>query len=247
MKLLGHAYVSLKSFPDLNKELVAYGSLLPETVFYTKDPELTFEQIHEGGLTLYQYCTAHYLKYTDLAVGCMTHSVKYGADSYNSLDHMARLGFTEQDIPKISTALNIPHNIAIARVHNLYDLVIDYHIHQSYPEIKNVVLNCKAIDTKEVSKVLSEAFNANEDRIHNNLSHLWDKYDLELFSTFRGLARFWKILASDLKEKDPVDIDQTSTLLNEFYIKMLPTVDDFIKEVVNSTKTKVTSAISSIN
>ncbi|EFK96257.1 hypothetical protein LDC_1715 [sediment metagenome] len=106
MKLLGHVYVAVKAFPQKNHELLAFGAILPETVFYTKNPVLTFEQIHEGGPGL-----------------------------------------------------------------------------------------------------------------------------------------FWRILAQDVKEKDPVDIDKTAQLLEVFYNKLKPKAEDFLSTVVSSTRERILKVI----
>lgn len=243
MKLLGHVYVAVTAFPNNNQELLAFGALLPETVFYTKPQVLTYDQIHEGGLTLYQYCQTNYPDYADLAIGSMTHSKKYGADSFNSLESLIPLGYNKNDIPLISDALGLSNEIAQARVHNLYDLVIDYYINQKYPQIRQIVENTKNLNTIKISQILAECYKVNAHQVFESLSNLWKKYDLSLMDSFEGLATFWKLLASDLKEKDPVDIERTSILLSDFYMRLENTADEFLDEVVNKTKDSVTAAI----
>ena len=50
-------------------------------------------------------------------------------------------------------------------------------------------------------------------------------------------------MASDLKEKDPVDIEKTAELLSEFYDRLEPAAEDFIQEVTDTTRLKVSEAI----
>lgn len=245
MKLLGHVYVAIQSYPNKNQKLLAFGALLPETVFYTKNPALTFDQIHEGGLELYNFCVKNNLEMCDLARGCMTHSVKYGADSYNSLESLQKIGFMEEDIPKIAEALEIDIIAANARAHNLYDLVIDYFIDKKYPNILKIVKQTKTLNMHEIALVLSNCYEVSEEDVYNNLMNLWNKYDLSLMGSFEGLAKFWKSLAHDLKEKDPVNIEKTAGLLSDFYNKAEPRIDDFLKDVISSTKLRVSRAIGS--
>lgn len=246
MKLLGHVYVATKAFPELDQELLAFGALLPETVFYTKEKALTYDQIHEGGLELYKYCTninQKYARFKDLAIGTLTHSVKYGADSFNSLDSLVALGYEESDVPKITEALGLDLKIAKARAHNLYDLALDYYINSTTPDILQLVKNTNSIDFIKISNLLGKCYKVDSNKVHNSISHLWDKYDLTLVESFEGLAQLWKSLASDLKERDPVDIAATAKLLEYFYTKSKVGANEFLEDVVSFTKNSVAKAI----
>lgn len=245
MKLLGHVYVATQSFPENNQHLLAFGALTPETVFYTDNPILSFDQVHEGGLEIYKFCMKYNPAFSDLGLGIMTHSVKYGADSYNSLESIKPLGFTDKDIPRIADALGVSTVTANARAHNLYDLVLDYHINSKYPAVSKIVEQTKTLDKHAVASVLSKSFSVPEDKVYNNLLNLWDKYDLNLMTSFEGLAIFWKSLSSNLKEKDPVNIAKTAALLSEFYSKAESSADIFIENVINSTRFRVKQAIGS--
>jgi hypothetical protein len=243
MKLLGHVYIAVTAFPDQNKDLLAFGALLPETVFYTKPQVLTFAQIHEGGLELYNFCKTHAPEFVDLGIGSMTHSVKYGADSYNSLESLIPLGFNDSDIPRIAEAIGVELHIAKARAHNLYDLVLDYFINKKYPHVKQVVENTKQLNIIKISQILADCYKVDGHAVYYSLTNLWKKYDLTLMETFEGLATFWKLLANDLVEKDPVDIDKTAMLLTEFYTRLEPAAEDFLNEVVSTTRAKVSEVI----
>lgn len=245
MKLLGHIHVAIESFPQRDHKLLSFGALLPETVFYTKDPALSYEQIHEGGLELYKYCRANQPEFEDLAVGCMTHSYKYGADRFNSLESLIPLGFEKSDISKVAEALMIDPKPAQARVHNLYDLVLDHYIDNKHPEVRKMVELTKDLDKTKISQLLASCYNVRQKRVYNNLTNLWDKYDLDLISSFEGLARFWRSLASDLKEKDPVDIAKTAALLSAYYDRAEPNMEEFIEKVIEHTRSHVTEAINS--
>ena len=245
MKLLGHVYVATQSFPEKNQQLLAFGAVIPETVFYTNNPALSFDQIHEGGLEIYNFCIKYYPTFSELGLGIMTHSVKYGADSYNSLESIKPLGFTETDIPRIADALEVDIVTANTRAHNLYDLVLDYYINSKYPAISKIVEQTKTLDKHAIASVLSKSFSVPEDKIYNNLVHLWNKYDLQLMTSFEGLAIFWKSLASDFKEKDPVNVAKTATLLSDFYSKAEDRADSFIESVLNSTRLRVKQAVGS--
>ncbi len=243
MKLLGHVYIALECFPEFNKELLAFGALLPETVFYTKRKALSYEQIHEGGLELFNYCIKSKPEYTSLALGCMSHSVIYGADKFNDRKSLEALGYSEDDIPKIADAVGLSEKLAVSRSHNLYDLALDRYIFLNYPTVLKVVESTRTLDKDKVSTVLADCYNASKSDVHDSLVHLWDKYDLSLLESYEGLAKFWKILASDLKEKDPVDIEKTAKLLEYFYTKLVPGAQVFLDTVVDSTKTRIYEVI----
>lgn len=243
MKLVGHVFIAIKAFPRRNTQFLAFGSLLPETVFYTKNPALTFEQIHEGGLELYKFCKQKHLNFVDLGIGVMAHSVRFGADSYDSDDAIVRLGYVEKDIPKISEALEVDLKTAKTRAHNLYDLALDFYIYEKHPQIKKFIEETKRIDKEKIADILSECYSSSKPLIKSNLSHLWDKYDLSLMETFKGLAKFWRILAKDLPETDPVNIPKTEKLLKSFYKKVKPRAEGFIQEVIKTTRAKINEAI----
>ena len=243
MKLIGHVFVAVEAFPDRNQNLLAFGSLLPETVSYTKNPALAFEQIHEGCFELYKFCKQNYPEFVDLSIGTMAHSVKFGADSYNTHEEIARLGYTQDDLPKIAEALEVSLDRAKGAAHNLYDLALDYYIYQRHPEVKGIIENTKTLDKTKIAKILAECYLASEPAINDNLDHLWDKYNLSLMESFEGLAKFWKLLVSGTKHDDPVNVPKTAALLEFFYNKLEPEAESFVEDVIESTKIRVSGAI----
>lgn len=243
MKLYGHAYVATQVLPESNQELITLGSLLPEVVFYTTNPALTFEQIHEGGLEIYKFCESDYSDFADLAIGIMTHSVRYGADSYNSIEALRAVGYEEEDIPMISHALGVTLEIAKIGAHNMYDLSLDWFILRNHPEIGSLVRRVKEMDKQPIAQLLAECFEVDQRKVLENLLQLFDKYDLTLTTSFEGLARLWQSLAQDLKERDPVNIEATAFLLNYFYVKAKATAQPFLDEVVLTTRNQLPPAL----
>lgn len=244
MKLVGHVYVATKAFPTRNKPLLALGSLLPEVVFYVDDPALDYDQIHEGGDKLYEFCQEAHPEYRDLAIGTMTHGYKYGVDWFNSVDNLKALGYSaKEDLPLIQKALGVGTDIAQIRAHNLYDLALDYYVRSRYPETLEHVVSASELDFSAVAGILAECYNRDYKRIKKNIEQISEIYDLKLVNSFKGLALLWKNMATNLPEKETMNIEATEALLSFFYDKLSPAAEDFLDVVVGRVKRKVGSIV----
>jgi len=243
MKLLGHVYVATKAFPEKDEKLLAIGAVLPEIVFYIKNPVFTYEQLHEGGIYLYKCLSQKDKKLADIALGVLTHSKKYGADGFNSLDHIKEIGYKEKDDEKISDALGIPIKFAYQRAHSLYSLAIDYYLYKNYPNLIIQIKELKNFDQRILTNALEKCYQVEKNDIFNNLQQLWNLYDLKLVGTFEGIASLWKRLAQNFVEKETMNIERTAELIEEFYKKAKPNIPKFLEKVVKETRSNVISAI----
>lgn len=219
MKLLGHGYVAINAVPQGNKKLLILGAIVPETMFYTKNPPFTFEEIHEGGDIVYQYLTKNHPDLTDLGLGMISHSVKYGADYYNLDANLALLGFDNEEIAtlrkEVAQVLNITEKTASSRVHNLLDLAIETGIIRDDPEFISLFTKTLGdVEMREtISGILSECFNKPPEAVKECVEELFNKAKPEYFKSFEGLARLWAELS---KEFDPApDIERLTNFLNK--------------------------------
>lgn len=141
MKILGHVYVALKSVPAKNKNLLVWGSILPEMTFYIEDNPFDYEEIHEGGIRVLDFLKKEKSAWTDLALGILSHSSKFGADHFDEFKQLEQLGYVRgkdaEFEQKVAEAINLTSNLPEAqiRVHNLLDLALDLYISRTYPKL----------------------------------------------------------------------------------------------------------------
>ena len=82
MNILGHNYMAKLVLNKYNPNIAA-GCHLPDLVPFLKGSTLSFEEIHESPEQVYVYHDKNDNSAIDLALGLMTHSVKFGADKFN--------------------------------------------------------------------------------------------------------------------------------------------------------------------
>jgi hypothetical protein len=243
VKLLGHVYVATKAFPKKDKELLTLGAILPELVFYIKHPVFKYEQFHEGGLDLYKYLTKNKKEFTDIAIGILAHSEKYGADRFNTIFKLFEIGLEESDIDEIAQALGISEKRAEIRAHNMYGLAIEYYLAKSNPEILKLIKNVKLIDQKEISIILSKYFKTDPKKTLENMNHIWKIYDLRLVNSFSGLATLWKRLAQNFIERNTMDLKKTASVIETIYLKTKSKIPAFLNKVTKETRNNILQAI----
>ena len=213
MNILGHNYIAKQVLNKYNSNIAA-GCHLPDLVPFLKDSILTFDEIHENPELVYKYSVKNNEVGIDLALGLMTHSVKFGADKFNRdidvwlLDNNEDL---KQSIAEqICQASNINIDIAKGgRMHNYLWCGLDFFIVDNYPDfLPEMNLAYKNIDIDQTSKTLSEVFNKPQDLIRNDIEKhiiLVIKSDIKDKQCF---LKFWKDFISDLPDKDEIDLEK---------------------------------------
>ena len=133
MKILGHVYVAVKALHGHNKSLLAWGSILPEIMFYSDKHPFNKDEIHEGGDKVYEFLKKVKPTWTDLALGMITHSYEYGADYFDNFPQLTLLGYFkdkdkdfEENIAKAGNIKDL--HVTQVRVHNILYLALDLYI-----------------------------------------------------------------------------------------------------------------------
>ncbi|MCG2686187.1 hypothetical protein L6258_02355, partial [Candidatus Parcubacteria bacterium] len=111
MNILGHPYVADESVGPLDKWLLT-GSYLPDLVPFVPNSVFKFEEIHEGGERFLQFLDEHAPDKRNLALGMLTHGVKYGADKF-SRDIEEQFEESREDLAKkIAAASGVSIEVA---------------------------------------------------------------------------------------------------------------------------------------
>lgn len=248
MNILGHNYVAKLVLNKYNPNIAA-GCHLPDLVPFLKGSTLTFEEIHENPELIYKYLNGKDGNTTDLALGLMTHSVKFGADKFNRDIDTWLLGNNEnlklEIAEKICKASNIDIDTAKGgRMHNYLWCGLDFFIIDNYPEfISEINSAYKNIDIDETSKILSEAFNKPYDLIKKDIKkHI----DLVVRSNIRdkqSFLQFWKDFISDLPDKDEVDLEKAMETVDLIEKHFYTQWEGIIKKVELDIKDRMRSYI----
>lgn len=207
MKGLGHIFVAQKVLGE--SVLAAQGALLPELVPYLLGDIFEYEELHEGGKTLFDFLKAKDPQNLDLALGLLTHGVTYGADGFNTRYFRGGTGYAHQKeaplIPKIfGVHPGIDEATAKAFGHNYVNLGMDLLIQRDFPGV--VIFAQKAVsevDVGKISRVLADCFGKErkEVKIVSALRILFEEiYTPENLTDLSGLARSWQSLTWHLSK-----------------------------------------------
>lgn len=214
MKILGHAYIATRTVDGDNQLLIA-GTFLPEMLPYIPNDIFEYNELHEGGKRLLEYLDSHHPEKRDLALGMLTHSIEYGADGF--IKELENFASREREtlLTKIMESDSINRKIAEYRVHNFLGLGIDWLLVQNEPElVREVQKTLREVDINEISYLLAEGFKKDEIKIREMVETLFRKiYRPEDLSSAEGLARIWARQAAGLPERDKVDIQKASELI----------------------------------
>lgn len=219
MKLLGHAWVAVNARPQGNRKLLILGSILPEIMYYTKDHPFEFEEIHEGGDTVYSYLKSNKPEWTDLGLGMLAHSVKAGADKYNFDENLATLGYEGIEVNKLRErlvdALGVSYETSKTRAHSILELAAELRIIEEHPDFIQQVNDAIADKEtrEEIKKILTDCFNKKESSVSKSVDELFNKARPEYFRNARGLSNLWAELSKVFDP--PPNIDKLSELLKE--------------------------------
>lgn len=213
MKLLGHAWVAVNSYPEGKRDQLILGSILPEVYFYTLNIKGHFfkhEEIHEGGLKFYQYLKKESPDLKDLGIGMITHGNKYGVDKFNYGKYLELLGYKgekKQKIqPKLMSTLNLNKKQADICAHNIFELALELGLESQNPKFVEEfekALNNKLL-IEHASFSLSKCFHKPQKKVLELINELMNKTAGKYNEGSFGLAKLWAELVEDMYPKfDP--------------------------------------------
>lgn len=249
MKLIGHAWIAVNAVPQANRKLLILGSILPEIMYYTKDHPFQFEEIHEGGERLYQYLVKEKPVWKDLGLGMATHSVKKGADKFNSEENLAILGYqaekAEELQSRLSSILAVSYETTATRAHNILELAVELGIIKDHPdfidEFQEAITDKAA--REKIKSVLSECYTKPKDKVGRVVEELFEKAKPEYFRSAEGLARLWKELSSAIPDPEP-DIRGLAKLINELSLCFAGRDKEFLKRSIEWTRSNIEAVFS---
>lgn len=216
MNILGHCWIAVNSIAG-RRDLLIIGSLLPESFPFISGNPFGVGEIHEGGEVFLKYLEQKCPKLKDLAIGMMSHSVKFGADGWNKSVEKFAASSRQGLLEEIAEASGIDLRIAEYRLHNFLWWGIDAWILRQYPDfVKEVKLAIETIDLKEVSSLLSGAFSKDRRAVTETLTTLFKKiYRPDDLDSVEGLTKIWSRQAAGLPEKDRIQVDKVTTIIQE--------------------------------
>lgn len=224
MKFVGHAWVAVNSKPKGNRKLLIIGSILPEIMFYTKKHPFKLGKIHEGGDSVYNYLKKNKPEWSDLGIGMIAHSAKYGADKFNLNENLAILGYKGKDVEilrkKLIKILKVSHDTSKIRAHNILELAIELKIVKDNPEfIKefNESISDKKI-IEQTKKILTDCFDKSYKEVSVCVDELVNKAKPSYFNNAEGLASFWAELSREFDPKPNIkELAKLLTILSKDY------------------------------
>lgn len=237
MKILGHACIAIRAI-DGNRQLLIIGSLLPEMLPYIPNDIFEYNELHEGGKKLLKYLDKNHSEKRDLALGLLSHGVEFGADKFEKESETLVEEKRESILRAIVKVNSIAPEIAKYRLHNYVGLGIDWLLVQNEPElVKEVQKTLREIDIDEISHLLAEGLEKDEVRVRAMVETLFKKiYQAEDLASVEGLAQIWARQASGLPEKDKVNIQKASELI-QICAKLLEEKwGKYLENIVNSVK-----------
>lgn len=216
MNFLSHPYVAFKVAGRISPDLVA-GSLLNDLAFFVPKPAFSFAEIHEGGEKLLSFLKVNGYP-PDLAIGVLTHSVKYGADFFSRKLESEYENYRDEITAKIlKVSPNISQEIASkSRFHNFLWWGVDVQILKHYPAFAIKVRDClREVDLERLNKILADCFQKDPANVRKNLSFFYNPLKKNNFRTVSNLVKIWQAAASGLPEKDEVDVKTGVKLFEE--------------------------------
>jgi len=246
MNILGHPYVAYKVTGKLTSDLIA-GSHIPDLVPFVPNSVFSFAEIHEEGDFLYKFLKENYPEKLDLALGMMSHSVKFGADRFNNEIEEWLLGDNEEKkdelAQKIASCSNVSFQIARqARIHNYLWTGVDVYLQrQKKSFVSEIVELHRAIDWEDISLVLSEAYGKRIGGIRRMIEFMVKPIKPEYLLTLSGLVKIWKSALAGLPEKDEVKEAQTKKLFEEIYFLFEDRWEGILEKVVKDTRTRMSA------
>lgn len=226
MNILGHNFLAKMVLNKYNADIAA-GCHLPDMVPFLKNSVLSFDEIHENPEKVFTYCSENALK-TDMALGLMTHSVKFGADKFNrEIDNwLINENIAQKNViaELICKSSGISYETAIGpRMHNYLWCGLDFYIIDTYRDFLNDMDNAyKEINIEKIALILNGVFNKPYELIKSDLDrHIGLVSDHNIIDK-ETFMKFWKDFISDLPDKDDINLDEaikTVNFIENLYMK----------------------------
>ncbi len=221
MNYLGHSWVALKSTNRHDSLLIA-GSHIPDLVPFVSNSVFTFKQIHESGDMLLNYLKINHPDKTSLALGIISHGVKFGADGFNhsiesllNLNKKTAIEFAKQ----ISEASEINFKTAREnRMHNFLWTGIEMYLSKNVRFIEELEDLNRGVNYQEVTKILAEFFHHDERKIGIEVTYFLNRTAV-VAKNSHELVTQWQDIARGLPEGDQIDVEKTAALIEEIYDK----------------------------
>lgn len=216
MKILGHAYIATHAIEGNNRPLII-GSLLPEMLPYIPNDVFEYEELHEGGKRLLEYLDSCHPEKRDLALGLLSHGVEVGSDKFSRESEKFVASKKEFLLEKISRAHEINLKTAEGRLHNYVGLGIDWLLVQNEPKLVEETQEAlREFDIEEISHLLAEGFKKDETKVRAMVETLFRRiYRPEDLTSIEGLARIWARQSGGLPERDRVNIQKATEIIQE--------------------------------
>jgi len=247
MNYLGHSWVALKATNRQDSLLIA-GSHLPDLVPFVPNSIFTFEQIHESGDLLLDFLRKNHPDKTSLALGIVSHSVRYGADKFNpEIEKLLNLDENSaEDLAQlISKASAVSYEIARgARMHNFLWTGIEMYLSKNQQFTHDLEQLNQEINYREVSQLLSGFFHLDEPLVYQEIESFFRKTTKVAKDQFE-LANQWRDIAVGLPEGDNVDVDKTATLIAYIYDKFANQWEGLLNQVTSTVKRNMEQFLSS--
>lgn len=247
MKILGHLYVALRALPNHDPRLLAWGSILPEMMFYIKENPFRYEEIHEGGEKVIIFLAKQKPKWVDLGLGIMAHSQKTGADFFDKEKQLKKLGSPKDGNPdferELAEALNLKNATdAKTRVHNILGLALDLYIAQNKPWVFTDLKEAFAkVPTREIAEALANCFKKPKIQTEKAVRSLKDKINLEDLTTAEGLAKTWSRFSLVLPERK-INVHKTAIVIRQATQIIHGHEETFLNLAIKRTRQKIRSA-----
>jgi len=247
MNYLGHSWIALKS-TNCNDSLLIAGSHIPDLVPFVPNSVFSFDEIHESGDLLLEYLRKNHPESTSLALGMMSHSVKYGADKFNpQIDQM--LGLDEATTNELGRSIAEASHLSfekgkIHRLHNFLWTGIELYLSQDKHFLKELDVLNRGVNPNEVSQLLSEFFDKDLKEVNREVNYFLSKTKKISTNEFE-LAQQWADVAAGLPEKDEVNVEKTTVLIETIYTKFAGQWQGILNQVLSAVKTNMEPFLSS--
>jgi len=237
MKVLGHSYIATRAI-DGNRQLLITGGLLPEMLPYIPNDVFEYKELHEGGEKLLEYLDRNHSEKRDLALGLLSHGGEFGADKFSKQSELLVAKKRDRILREISEADAVSLETAKLRLHNYVGLGIDWLLIQNEPGlVKEVQKVLRESDIEEISHLLAEGFEKDEAKVRVMIEALFRKiYRPEDITSVDGLARIWARQSAGLPEKDQVDIQKATKIIQECANLLEGKWKNYLASVVNSVR-----------
>lgn len=242
MNYLGHSWIALKS-TNRNDGLLIAGSHIPDLVPFVPNSVFSFDEIHESGDLLLDYLRKNHPESTSFALGIMSHSVKFGADQFNSqIDQMLKLDeVTTNELGRlIADASHLSYEKGkVNRLHNFLWTGVELYLSQDKHFLEELSVLNREVDTNEVSQLLSGFFDKDFKKVNQEVNYFLGKTKKISTNEFE-LAQQWADVAVGLPEKDRVNVEKTAKLIKIIYTRFADRWQEVLNQVLSTVKTNMT-------